>query len=254
MGISDDIKPRKKIVEVDTIHPLDKDSNFDLSGFLTKETNDLSDDFFQNKKKPESKELPEQYDEDGTVTKHNHKSFDKKYLWLLIIPILAFFIYQNYQDIKSTLKKTPATNSNSNTNKAYTGEIIPQDYTNTNTNINENTNTVVEAPANTNATTETTPTTTEIAKSSIKIRVLNGNGISKSGQTIKTELTNAGFTVSNIGNAGNFAYTDTKVYYKTGKEQQAQMVKDALVSKVGVLTLSDSTAGIYDVVVVVGKN
>ncbi|MEI6499211.1 MAG: LytR C-terminal domain-containing protein [bacterium] len=255
MGISDDIRPQKKI---DTTRPINIEGkdNFDVKSFLNKDNQTLSDDFFQNKKKTKNNDIDLSGDNSHeNPSAHTFKSFDKKFLWLLLIPILAFFIYQNFKDIRSTFKSDSTENSNTNDDKTYTGEIIPQDYTstdtsNTNTSTTTNTNAVTETPAVTPE--PTTPT--EISKSSIKIKILNGNGISKSAQAVKKELINAGFTISNVSNASNFNYLETKIYYKSGKDQQAQLVKDALTSKTSTLAQSDTVAGVFDVVIVVGKN
>ncbi len=97
-----------------------------------------------------------------------------------------------------------------------------------------------------------TATTNTIDKRSISIKVLNGSGKTGAANTIKTELEKQGFSVSAIGTANN-SYSQSIIYYKTDENKaKAQMVKDALTS-INCTLQKSSVAGVYDVLVVVGK-
>jgi hypothetical protein len=59
--------------------------------------------------------------------------------------------------------------------------------------------------------------------------------------------------VKNAANAKKFTYISTYVYYKSGKEAEANLVKDALPDREILLEQSDSLTTGYDIVIVVGK-
>ncbi len=248
MGISDDIRPVKQEEEKEKpITIIEKEPENETDHFF-------HDDFFKPEKaKPEplkNKAIEKIKEKSGNFI----QTLDKRYLWLLLIPILLIVIFQNYSSVKNALQRNNQTkNSNSNTDTVYNGEIVPQDYT---VPDNANTNT---APTNSNvaATTPVVPAAqpaTEVNKANISIKVLNGNGINNSASKIKTELQNGGFTVSKVTNASNYNYTTSIVYYKSGQEAEANAVKTALTSKQFTIEQSDTIAGSYDVVVLVGKN
>lgn len=105
---------------------------------------------------------------------------------------------------------------------------------------------------------ETTETKTEtIDKAAIKIRVLNGNGTTGDGAKAKTELADAGFTVSEVGNAKRQDYTNTQVYYIAGKKEQATLIQDALKTAGRTTNLEEASPDLvgndYEILVVTGK-
>lgn len=72
------------------------------------------------------------------------------------------------------------------------------------------------------------PTSAEKDKKTIKIRVLNGNGITGDAAKAKKQLEDAGFLVSSTGNASRQNYSTTQVYYIAGKKSEAELVNEAL--------------------------
>lgn len=99
----------------------------------------------------------------------------------------------------------------------------------------------------------TTPATPSIDKSQITIEVLNGNGISGSASSVRDTLVAAGFNVDRVANAYSFSYQTSQIYYKTGKNAEADLVKSTLSSRQCDLLNDDSVVGNYDIVVVVGQ-
>lgn len=93
-------------------------------------------------------------------------------------------------------------------------------------------------------------------KASFKIQILNGNAIWGAATKAKELLESNGFKVSATGNAENQNYTVTTIYYKTGKNAEAETVKtffDQNGSNV-VLEENNVIAGDVDLTVVIGKN
>lgn len=97
----------------------------------------------------------------------------------------------------------------------------------------------------------------EVDKKSIKLRVLNGNGITGDAAKAKKQLEDAGFTVSKVGNAKRQDYTITQVYYLAGKKSQAELVEKALKDAGRSTQLEEASADLVgadtEVLVVTGK-
>jgi len=94
----------------------------------------------------------------------------------------------------------------------------------------------------------------EIDKSTIKIRVLNGNGIWKAAQIARDLLIKDGFKVLSTGNASNRKYESTIVYFHSGKTAEADLVLKSLESKYQVTKEeNNSLTKDCDVLVVIGK-
>lgn len=94
----------------------------------------------------------------------------------------------------------------------------------------------------------------EINKSTIKIRVLNGNGIWKAAQIARDLLVKDGFKVLSTGNADNRKYETTLVYFHSGKTAEAELVLKSLESKYQVTKEENNTlTKDSDVLVVIGK-
>ena len=85
------------------------------------------------------------------------------------------------------------------------------------------------------------------------MQVLNGNGISGSASSVRDQLVAAGFVVDKVANASRFTYTKTTIYFKTGKDAEAELVKSALTGHDVESFNNDAVVGDYDVIVVVGK-
>lgn len=111
------------------------------------------------------------------------------------------------------------------------------------------------APPETPATNETT--STEIDKKSIRMRVLNGNGITGDAAKIQKQLETAGFTVQAVGNAKRQDYPTTQVYYLAGQKSQAELVNETLKTAGRSTTLEEASADLVgvdtDVLIVTGK-
>lgn len=99
-----------------------------------------------------------------------------------------------------------------------------------------------------------TPAKNTIAKSSFKIRILNGNGITGDAAKIKADLTTKGYDVGTIGNA-KLKYALTEVYYLANYKDQADMVaKDLSPRKTEVKEAGTGLIGSsYYILVVIGK-
>jgi len=92
-----------------------------------------------------------------------------------------------------------------------------------------------------------------VDKSSLKIKVLNGSGVSGAAQTGKEAVEAAGFTVEATGNARSFSYESTYVYYTSGNKEKAQLVADGISNKYETTLEENSVADGYDALVVIGK-
>ena len=170
-------------------------------------------------------------------------NFFKKYLiWIFVLILAAVIIWQNFDTIAPKIdnEEKEATN----TTDKYV--ITPAEET-------TETPTTTPAPAATPAPTTTPAVDNAAAKSALSLVVLNGNGIAGSADKISATLKAAGFLPSKTANAKNFNYTDTYIYYRTGKAAEAQLVKDALPNQSCILEESTTLAGKYEVTVVVGK-
>ncbi len=94
-----------------------------------------------------------------------------------------------------------------------------------------------------------------IAKSDIKVSVLNGGGTPGAGGKMKTFLEEKGYTVVSVGNAEEYTYESTEILTKSGKSDYAKLLTDDLKAD---FSLGSSSATVdedaaYDVQVIVGK-
>lgn len=99
------------------------------------------------------------------------------------------------------------------------------------------------------------PVASESAASVIEgsIRIANGNGITGEGKRISDLLKAKGYTITLVNNASK-TYTETIIYYKTGKESLAEGLKDAISGEyTATVQKSDAIAGVYDAVVALGS-
>ncbi len=262
MGISDDITPKRSYrrVQSHSSYTPKEDDVAEATDFVkikreenppkleaSKIFSDASDDFFANDRRKEKIEDNNKDKDKKTAKKNNHLSS-----WIIavfLVCLSVFLAINNFQKIKRLFKLDNIINTTSITEQTtekldtYVSEIKPQDYTDS-TSVETNTS---------DTATDTTKTVTAFDKTSLKIQVLNGNGVTNSASLIKKTLETAGFKVYSTGNASNFAYVKTFVYYKTGKEEGANLIKDTLKDKVVTVEKSDTKAKTYDIVVVVGK-
>ncbi|MFA7254360.1 MAG: LytR C-terminal domain-containing protein [Patescibacteria group bacterium] len=276
MGISDDIAPRKANLSkaghqlpdfsvhtsvhssANTISPVEPKQEIKI---IEKEAesdkiDQLREDFFKSRPEIEQNKPKKQTrNDDKKSSEKTKKSFAFRLFTFLFIVALAGVLAWQYWPYK---KSAESKNSNSNNaTEQYKSQIVPQDYTETNvaaSNANQNTNETVASNQNLNANTNVnTNAAATLQKSTIKISVLNGNGVTNSASTTKTALEAAGFKVLNTGNASNFNYQTTFIYYNTGKLEAANLVQTSLPNNTITLKESASVSGKYDVVVVVGK-
>jgi len=104
---------------------------------------------------------------------------------------------------------------------------------------------------------EPSPTVAEVDLSEFPIEVLNGSGISGVAAKVKTQLTDAGFTVDSVGNAKNSDFTKTIISVKKSvSEAFVNKIIDELKKNYSVEekteTLEDSNDA--DVVVTIGSS
>lgn len=249
MGISDDIKPKKKFGYTK------KPSNFSETKKVIFNTDekppveekDNLDDFFggyvSDQKKPNIEPKNTQpKDELLRAPSFFKKVFLNKWLYYFLITALVISILlYNYPAIKALFLKDNSADESASldtTSQTYESEIVPTDYT---------------AEDDSSSAQDNSEEQPQTDLSSISIKVLNGNGVSGSAIEAKELLQQNGFTVSEVGNARLFSYQNTTIYYKSGKEAEATLVKDGLGKSGATLTLSDSIVGTFDIVVVVGK-
>lgn len=97
------------------------------------------------------------------------------------------------------------------------------------------------------------PSQTKTSFSGMSVRVANGNSKAGEASRIKTLLESKGFSVTSVGNATK-TYEDTVIFYKTGKEDLAKALSEAIKGEYSAtLKLSDETVGSYDAVIALGK-
>lgn len=272
MGISDDIRVTKKSSAKKTDieeKPLDpdeikikysRDEDEADDDDLKHQHSKMEDDFFADHRSthfrevveenydesdlPEDKLETERVEEDSHQPK-KHGNPMTKWVIMLIIVLVALLVWQNWSKISKAIGWGNETESNTESLPSYSSTKEGTDYTSGSTSTNNSTGTTTPtAPA------ATTPT---IDKSKITIQLLNGNGISGSANSVKTELVNAGFTVDSVTNAHKFTYQSSIIYYKTGKSAEADLVKNAIPDKKTELVNDDSIVGNYDIIVVIGK-
>ncbi len=284
MGISDDIRPRKSMraqethsfvhetkpepapeEEIDdTIEEENDEEDTEEIKVKSLDREEIKNSFFQNipikenkKETTISKDISEGGKSEEVVSETEVKKFDhllNLFLWIVCGLLFATLIYINFDEIKSVFVREETKNSdtakvtiNKPNLEVYTGTVATGTAATTGT-------TGITAATGSTATTGVTtePIATTIDKKAIKMNVLNGNGISNSAVLVKNILVKAGFTVSSVTNAKKFTYPTTIVYYKTGKEAEAELVKDALSTRSVTTELYDGI-GSLDVQVVVGK-
>lgn len=207
---------------------------------------ELEDDFFHDYNKKAPKKVKK---EEGNSDSFLFRNLSAKNItWLFVIALLVIVIYQNFDSIKGLIIGNDAVSTNSNTDDEYYEGVSTNRNTNS-TNINANANSNTNINANTNS----SASTTTVDKTAITLRVLNGNGVAGSADEVTALLKAAGFSPAKSGNARKFTYPESIIYYKTGEEEAANLVKAALPDLSTTLTNSDSIVGTYDVIVVVGK-
>lgn len=262
VGISDDIKPKvnpqKDKDEVENraddpnevkIHHRDLEIDYPLT--RNSELEQKEEDFF----KPDSThdDFQKQSKSEEKVEKPSKKQGNPMTKWvvLLIIILVALLVWQNYSKILEVVGLNKLLNtSNESELESYDSNLQGTDYTSqsslsadtSSTNANQNQASIAETPA------------TSIDKSKITIKILNGNGISGSAGAVKDQLVQAGFIVDKVANAYNFKYENSIVYFNTGMNVEAELIKTTLSDRQCEVVNDDSVVGNYDIVIVVGKS
>lgn len=259
VGIADDIQKRSKSTK--------KNINFHKLVGSNEKVKDFSDKNVTQSKDPFVFDQPSTKEYEETVFSNKKRETNKnsrpntqypkrgnpvtKWVILLILILLSLIIYQNYSSIKEFVYFQFNIEDQSNIEEEDASE-----YENDYTTEDDSTAPDIQNGQN-SAEQETVENTADTANSinysTVSLSVLNGNGIQGSAQNIKTTLENAGFIVSNIGNALKFSYINTEVYYKSGKINEATEVKNCLNGRQTELFENNAVAGKYDVVVVVGS-
>jgi hypothetical protein len=255
VGISDDIKikrPKQKPAPKDPVKEEVKKEEGDSVEVRVAKGRDrvselydnfLSDSHYYYGDHPKAEPHKDQID-DPEPPKQAKRSRAGLIIFFLVLAIIGLILWQSYPSIKSFYDELTGSTSDDSDSKILYSDIPSQDYTTGSA--------TSDAPATT-----TTPsaesTTSTINKSTISIQVLNGNGISRSAAGVKTTLESAGFTVSSVINAKKFTYASSIIYYKTGQDEEAALVKSSLPNLVIELENSDTLTSSYDIVVLVGK-
>lgn len=251
MGISDDIHPKKyrpvsKSAVKSEIKIADKKIKERDNGQLFQQTHD--GDFFDN--------TPIENNHEVRARKsHAHSRLIHSYRWLYvliiilaIIALIGVAIWQNFDLIKSYFNGSYKEKNSQNLSDILSGtsdSLKKYDSGSQNQTSSQATNTTPQVSA-------VAPT---IDKSTIVISVLNGSGVKNSASGVANTLKQAGFSIKGTGNARSFNYAKTYIYYKEGKQDAANLVKDALTGRQTEAVLNNSVVGkVYDIVVVVGKN
>lgn len=112
--------------------------------------------------------------------------------------------------------------------------------------------------------TEPTPTPTialtptpqvTVNRADITIEVVNGGGVAGAAGKMKTLLTEKGYTVARVGNADSYAYEETEILVKSGKEAYRLLLKEDIqgdyIVGTSAATLDEDSE--YDARVIVGK-
>lgn len=202
-------------------------------------------------KKTPAKELNRSnfwYDKPTEARLHQSHS----YLTYILICLAAFSIAALTTILINVSRSTPQTNQSANalSSQAYQPQTMPGEkdpFTGDGL-------TQPSTPPSTTPDQSNQPKPPAIDKKAIRLRVLNGSGVTGEAAITKKELEAKGYVVSSIGNA-KFSYTQTQIYYLAGKNQEADLVaqdltdKEAKKSEALALVVGDNT----DVLVVVGK-
>ncbi|MEI8143584.1 MAG: LytR C-terminal domain-containing protein [Candidatus Berkelbacteria bacterium] len=257
MGISNDIKPPKisriihatnsktgqktEIIKVteekekDERIPVEVDNSASAQGKNSRLSTDDQMDFFEQ---PLSR--------NGDKKKMEDKDPIEKTSWLgIILFILLIFVAAGalfYFSIPAFKEYVTDKISNSKASSSSSISVSQISYS-----VSSSSSSSSIAPTSSSS----SSSTATISKMTIK--VLNGSGVAGAAETVKANLTKLGYTVGFIGNANSFGYATSMIYYKTGKVAQATEIKNTLPTLSITLNENSTIAGVYDVVVVVGK-
>jgi len=259
MGISDDIRPKRvhhqseksdhvpifSDIQEDDDEPIEYEKELDR-----KSLEKLEDDFFDNKDFRKAKKVSAAKEEKPTPKKHKpKKSLTRVTIWLMTILLIAILVWQNRSEILSFVK-TKILKIESVDSLIEKEKTEDEYYTAESSTDNTSTTPATTESEETSSSTAAAPV--EVNKAAVIIEVLNGNGIKNSADKVKAQLIAAGFKVSRVANAKNFNYATSNIYFKTGKNQEAELIKQTLTSLQTTTQNNDSIVGDYDIVIVVG--
>jgi len=259
LGISDDIRPKKyrPVVNRESIRETVKKDSTEKGEVKDRITSDFfsghrDDDFFSDTPigNNDKKNRPKNQNQSSLSKKNDSLKKKKKSMYPLIliffvITFAAIIVWQNFTTIKSLISGDYKQQNDKSLNDIIgsTNQSL-NDYSTTDNSLS--TETPTPAPQ---------AETSVIDKSTVVVSVLNGSGVKNSAKTVADGLKAEGYNVANTANANSFAYMSTFIYYKSGKENEANLIHDSLAQRQTELKLSDSIVGkSYDIVVVVGKN
>lgn len=202
-----------------------------------------------------------------SFTEYHQKQPKKSHLLTIIIIIFVFLlatllVLQNLDQIKDMIGIKSEQKSDPKPISSGVEVIGSNDFKSDNTASTSPSTASNSTSASSTASTPTatptpatpTPAPSITAPAEVKIRVLNGNGISGSAASVKNTLTAAGYSIPSVSNAARFTYTKTMIYYNTGKKAEADAVAAVLSNRTTEVVLNASVAGTSDVIVVVGKS
>lgn len=96
-----------------------------------------------------------------------------------------------------------------------------------------------------------------VDKSTIKIRILNGNGVAGDAAKAKKQLEDDGFKVESIANAKRQDYTITEIYHIADKKAQGEAVESALKTAGRTTNLQEASQDLvgsnFEILVITGE-
>ncbi len=252
MSIADDIRPKK-------FKRISKHSSR-VSVKVAKERDEIEDKLFsrpdtdgffantpieKNGKTKKGNRIPAKIEVDRSTSSHNYRWLYTLTIIIVILILAGLVAWQNLDTIKSFVN-----GSYKKKNDQSLNEIISS----TNDSLKKYDTSGQKATDQSTTDQQNIKTIPAIDKSVIKISVLNGSGVKNSAKAVADTLTAAGFTVTGTGNARSFSYQTTYIYYKSGKDVEANLVKSAISDKTTEIKESNTVVGsTNDIVVVVGK-
>lgn len=266
MGIADDISPRQeKRATPSGLDSLDASRNLPIEEDRVKSTEveaifkpkpATNDGFFPPSKTAGQKKADIVIEAEPAKPEKSllGRILNHKVIVTLLLIVVAGLIYQ----YRGQIKKLISGDSTTSTSNSDAVTIVPQDYTSgastpASSTDSSSSSAATSTPASTEAAAPAATTPTATDKTTLTIDLLNGNGIRNYASGIKKTLTEAGYTVTAIGNAKNFAYASTYIYYKTGFKTAATELKSVLSTRSITVENNDTICKTYDIVIIIGK-
>jgi len=219
----------------------------------------LADEFFNSSFSKGPKNNQSKMEKPKVIDQPNSKFnlLNTRFLWSIFVILVLILCWQNYASIKNIfIEEEPEASTQTTTQSSSTQ--TPSDSNpvaaETKTIVQSTVPTESTVPTSDAAATQTPPTTTTVIdKSTISIKVLNGNGVAGRAAKVSSLLTTDGYKVLSTGNAKRFTYATTIVYFHEGKAAEANLVKETLNDYSVSLQQDNTIANKSDIVVVVGK-